>query len=48
MDIQNDIGDKFGDAEKYLEVQRDVIPETERESRASALWHNNNRDIGYC
>lgn len=32
---RNDIGDKFADAEKYLEVQRDVIPEIERESRAS-------------
>ncbi|MFO0127065.1 MAG: hypothetical protein ACK54J_07570, partial [Pseudanabaena sp.] len=42
---RNDIDDKFADAEKYLEVQRDVIPEPERESRASALWHNNNRAI---
>lgn len=32
---RNDIGDKFADAEKYLEVQRDVILEIERESRAS-------------
>jgi hypothetical protein len=42
---RNDIDDKFADAEKYLEVQRDEIPEPERESRASALWHNNNRAI---
>ncbi|MCE2978085.1 MAG: hypothetical protein LW851_17615, partial [Pseudanabaena sp. CoA8_M7] len=42
---RNDIDDKFADAEKYLEVQRDAIPEPERESRASALWHNNNRAI---
>jgi hypothetical protein len=42
---RNDIDDKFADAEKYLEVQRDGIPEPERESRASALWHNNNRAI---
>ena len=42
---RNDIDDKFADAEKYLEVQRDAILEPERESRASALWHNNNRAI---
>jgi len=42
---RNDIDDKFADAEKYLEVQRDEILEPERESRASALWHNNNRAI---
>jgi len=42
---RNDIDDKFADAEKYLEVQRDEISESERESRASALWHNNNRVI---
>ncbi|WP_225903115.1 hypothetical protein [Pseudanabaena yagii] len=42
---RNDIDDKFADAEKYLEVQRDEIPEPERETRASALWHNNNRAI---
>jgi hypothetical protein len=42
---RNDIDDKFADAEKYLEVQRDAIPEPERESRTSALWHNNNRAI---
>jgi hypothetical protein len=42
---RNDIDDKFADAEKYLEVQRDATPEPERESRASALWHNNNRAI---
>jgi hypothetical protein len=42
---RNDIDDKFADAEKYLEVQRDAIPEPERECRASALWHNNNRAI---
>ena len=42
---RNDIDDKFADAEKYLEVKRDEIPEPERESRASALWHNNNRAI---
>ena len=42
---RNDIDDKFADAEKYLKVQRGGIPEPERESRASALWHNNNRAI---
>jgi len=42
---RNDIDEKFAAAEKYLEVQRDAIPESERESRASALWHNNNRAI---
>jgi hypothetical protein len=42
---RNDIDDKFADAEKYLEVQRDGIPEPERENRASAMWHNNNRGI---
>jgi hypothetical protein len=42
---RNDIDDKFADAEKYLEVQRDAILEPERENRASAMWHNNNRAI---
>jgi hypothetical protein len=42
---KNDVDDKFAAAEKYLENQRDAIPETERERRAAALWHNNNRAI---
>ncbi|WP_242023107.1 hypothetical protein [Pseudanabaena mucicola] len=42
---KNDVDDKFAAAEKYLETQRDAIPEVERERRAAALWHNNNRAI---
>lgn len=42
---KNDVDDKFAAAEKYLETQRDAIPEADRESRAAALWHNNNRAI---
>ena len=42
---KNDVDDKFAAAEKYLETQRDAIPETERARRAAALWHNNNRAI---
>ncbi|WP_258040864.1 hypothetical protein [Pseudanabaena sp. BC1403] len=42
---KNDVDDKFAAAEKYLETQRDAIPETERDRRAAALWHNNNRAI---
>jgi hypothetical protein len=41
----NDVKDMFATAEKYLEAQSTLIPETERESRATALWHNNNRAI---
>ncbi len=41
----NDVKDMFASAEKYLEAQSALIPETERESRATALWHNNNRAI---
>jgi len=41
----NDVKDMFATAEKYLEAQSALIPETERESRATALWHNNNRAI---
>ena len=41
----NDVKDLFATAEKYLEAQSALIPETERESRATALWHNNNRAI---
>ncbi|BBC26812.1 hypothetical protein [Pseudanabaena sp. ABRG5-3] len=42
---KNDVDDKFAAAEKYLETQRDAIPEAERERRTTALWHNNNRAI---
>ncbi|MFN9885116.1 MAG: hypothetical protein ACK54M_04620 [Pseudanabaena sp.] len=42
---RNDVKDMFATAEKYLEAQSAAIPETERESRAAALWHNNNRAI---
>jgi hypothetical protein len=42
---KNDVDDKFAAAEKYLETQRDAIPEIERDRRAAALWHNNNRAI---
>ena len=42
---KNDVDDKFAAAEKYLETQRDAIPEAERERRAATLWHNNNRAI---
>ncbi|MEA5486959.1 hypothetical protein, partial [Pseudanabaena sp. CCNP1317] len=42
---KNDVDDKFAAAEKYLETQRDAIPEAERDRRAAALWHNNNRAI---
>ncbi len=42
---KNDVDDKFAAAEKYLETQRYAIPETERDRRAAALWHNNNRAI---
>jgi hypothetical protein len=42
---KNDVDDKFAAAEKYLETQRDAIPDSERERRAAALWHNNNRAI---
>jgi len=42
---RNDVKDLFATAEKYLEAQSAAIPESERESRAAALWHNNNRAI---
>ena len=42
---RNDIKDLFAAAEQYLEAQSAAIPEPERESRAAALWHNNNRAI---
>ncbi|MDX2256939.1 MAG: hypothetical protein NW214_15610, partial [Pseudanabaenaceae cyanobacterium bins.39] len=42
---KSDVDDKFAAAEKYLETQRDAIPESEYESRTAALWHNNNRAI---
>jgi hypothetical protein len=42
---KNDVDDKFAAAEKYLDTQRDAIPEVEHERRAAALWHNNNRAI---
>ena len=42
---RNDVKDMFATAEKYLEAQSATIPENERESRAAALWHNNNRAI---
>jgi hypothetical protein len=42
---KNDVDDKFAAAEKYLETQRNAIPEVEQDRRAAALWHNNNRAI---
>jgi hypothetical protein len=42
---RNDVKDLFAAAEQYLEAQSAAIPESERESRAAALWHNNNRAI---
>jgi hypothetical protein len=41
----SDVKEMFTSAEQYLETQAAVIPESERESRATALWHNNNRAI---